>query len=136
MNIARKILLNGNYSIVVVKNGNILVKKKGDGIKPIIEIINEFKDEITNSIIGDKILGKASALLCVYSKVKGVYSPQATKTAIAILIKSGIPVEIDKIVPYITNKDQDGICPFEKMIMNVNSEYEAYEILNNKFKII
>ena len=119
-------------SIVVVKNSDVLIKKEGDGIRPILEVIEGLKDEIQGSIVGDRILGKASALLCRYSKVKGVYSPHATKTAIAILIMAGIPSQIDEMIPYIKNRDGSDVCPFEKMLSDIDSPEEAYKILKEK----
>jgi hypothetical protein len=133
MDLARKILLKTDYSIIVIKNECILIKKRGEGIFPILETIGELKNCINDVIIGDRILGKASALLCKYANVKGVYSPQATKTAIAVLIMAGIPSQIDELIPYIKNRDGNGFCPFEELLKNVNSSEEAYKILSKKF---
>jgi len=129
MDRAREILSTTDCSVVVVKNGDILTKKQGNGIKPILEAIEELGQDTKGSTIGDRILGKASALLCVYSKVSGVYSRQATKTAIAVLIRAGIPGQTDEMIPYIKNRSRDGLCPFEKMLSNTDSPEEAYRIL-------
>ena len=129
MDRAREILSTTDCSIVVVKNGTTLTKKQGDGIKPILEAIEELGQDMKGSIIGDRILGKASALLCVYSEASGVFSKQATKAAIAVLIRAGIPGQTDKMIPYIKNRNGDGLCPFEKMLSDTNSPEEAYEIL-------
>jgi len=129
MDLARDILSKTDYSIVVVKNGEVLTKKQGDGIRPILETIDELGEDIQASIVGDRILGKASALLCVYSKVRGVCAPQATKTAIAVLIRAGIPGQTDELIPFIKNREGDGLCPFEKMLLDVDSPEEAFEIL-------
>ena len=104
LELVRDILNTSDVSIVVVKNSQVLTKKTGDGIKPILDAIEELGENIHGSILGDRILGKASSLLCRYAKIKAVYSPQATKTAIALLIMGGIPVQVDHMIPYITNK--------------------------------
>ena len=132
MDLAREILLKTDYSIVVIKNSKILTKRRGVGIRPILETIDELNNSIHDSVIGDRILGKASALLCRYAKAKGVYSPQATKTAIALLIMADIPSQIDQMVPYIKNRNGDGACPFEEMLKGVESPDEAYNILKEK----
>ena len=132
MDAARDILSKTDCSIVVVKNANILTKKQGDGIRPILEAIDELREDMQGSIVGDRILGKASALLCVYSKVNGVYSPQATKTAIAVLIRAGILSQTEETIPYIKNRDGDNLCPFEKMLVDVDSPDEAFKILKEK----
>jgi len=131
INLARVILSSEDFSIVIIRDGKILSHKKGDGIKPILKIIEELGDEIKGTVVGDRILGKASAFLCSYSKVKGVYSPQATKTAIAILIIGGIPCQADEMIPFIKNRTGDGLCPFEKMLQNVETPEEAYKILKD-----
>ncbi len=132
INLARDSLLNSNSSIVIVKNGVLLTKKSGNGIRPLLDTIQELKKEMNGSIIGDKILGKASALLCIYGKVKGVYSPQSTESAISLLSREDIIYETDKIIPYVKNKYGDDICPFEKMIENIEQPIEAYKILKGR----
>jgi hypothetical protein len=89
-------------------------------------------DDIHDSVIGDRILGRASALLCRYTKVRAVYSPQATKTAIALLIMGSIPSQVDQLIPFIKNRDGNGLCPFEKSLQNINEPKEAYNVLKEK----
>jgi len=132
LELARDIINTSDFSVVVIKNSQVIFKKKGDGIKPILETIEELGEEIHGSIIGDRILGKASALLCIYSQAKAVYSPQATKTAIALMLINGIPSQADVLIPRIDNRDGTDMCPFEKMLKNVNSPDEAYNILKAK----
>jgi len=130
--LAQKVITSEDVSVVVVDYGKILRKKKGQGIKPFLEVIEEMGDEIHGSVIGDRILGRASALLCRYSKIRAVYSPQATKTAIAILIMGSIPAQIEKLVPFIKNRDGSGLCPFEKMLENIDEPKKAYNFLKEK----
>jgi hypothetical protein len=129
---ARDIIQTSDYVVVVIKNNKILCKKKGSGIKPFLEVIEELGDNIHGSILGDRILGKASALLCRYSQAKAVYSSYGTKAAIAMLILGGIPSQIESMIPFINNRSGDDMCPFEKMLENVNSPWEAYTILKQK----
>ena len=63
--LAKQIMSESDASIVVIKYGKIWKEKKGDGIKPFLEVIEEM-DDITGSVIGNRILGKAEALLCRY----------------------------------------------------------------------
>jgi len=132
LDLAREIISTTDCSVVVIKYGKIWKKKKGDGLKPLIEAIEEMGEDIRESVIGDRILGKASALLCRYSKAGGVYSPQGTKTAIALLIMGCIPCQVDKMIPFIQNKDGNDYCQFEKMLKDVDSPEEAYKILKNE----
>lgn len=128
-------MLQSDLSLIVVKDGKILTKKKGLGIKPFLEAIEELKERMYGSTVADRILGKASALLCVYAKISNVYSPQSTKTALAVLIRAGIPGHTDMLIEHIKNKTGDDICPFEKMLLDIDSPEVAYNILKNAIKI-
>jgi len=132
LKIAREALSNSDTSVVVVSYGKIWKEKKGKGIRPIIEAIDEMGEDINDSIIGDRILGRASSLLCRYAKAKGVYSPKGTKTGIALLIMGGVPCQVDELIPRIDNKDGNDICPFEKILKEVTSPEEAYKVLKEK----
>jgi hypothetical protein len=44
----------------------------------------------------------------------------------------GIPCQIDQMIPFIQNKYGNDICPFEKMLKDVESPDEAYRILKDK----
>ena len=130
--LAKQVLSEKDVSIVLINNSKIWKEKKGPGIKPILELIDELGKEISDYVVGDRILGRASAFLCSYGKVKAVYSPQATKTAIAILIINGIPCQVDEMIPFIKNRDGTGMCPFEEMLSEVEKPDEAYSIIKNQ----
>jgi hypothetical protein len=130
MDLARDILSSESCSIVVIKDKKIITKKQGMGVRPILEVIDDLGESLKNTIIGDRILGKASALLCAYAKVAGVYSPKATKTGLAVLIRAGIPGQTDQLIPFIQNKYGTDVCPFEKLLKEIDSPDDAFEILN------
>ena len=132
LELAREVLSTTDSSIVVISYGKIWKKKTGEGIRPILETIEEMGEDIQGSIIGDRILGRASALLCRYAKAQGVYSPQGTKTGIALLIMGGVPCQVDELIPFIKKRDGDDLCPFEKMLKDVTSPEAAYKILKGK----
>ena len=127
--LARELLLGSDYYFVVVKNGALLTGKRGNGIKPILQAIDEIGENIQGSTVGIRLLGKASALLCAYAKAAGVYTPQATKKAIAVLIRANIPGRADQMIPYLDNKEDDDVFKFENMVINIDSPEEAYNIL-------
>jgi len=132
LKLAREILTSTDNSIVIIDNGKIWNQKKGNGISSILEIIDEKGDDISNSVIGVRILGKASALLCRYAKAKGVYSPQGTKTGIALLIMGGVPCQVDELITIIKDSDYSDLCIFENTLKDVVSPEEAYKILKQK----
>ena len=132
MELAREVLSKTDCSIVVISYGKIWKQKTGEGIGPILETIEEMGEDICDSVIGNRFLGRASALLCRYAKAQAVYSPQGTKTGIALLIMGGVPCQVDELIPQIMNRNGDDICPFEKMLKDVTSPEEAYKTLKEK----
>jgi len=132
LSVAKKILSDKDVSIVLIKYKKIWKEKKGAGVKPIFDLIDEMGNELSEYVVGDRILGKASAFLCRYANVKAVYSPQATKTAIAILILGGIPCQVDQMIPFIKNREGTGLCPFEDLLKDVEKPDVAYKIIKEK----
>ena len=132
MNLITDLFSKSDYSIIIVKNGSIILKKKENEIKTLLEAINDFQDNLKNSTIGINLLEKASALLCVYTKVAGVYSHRSTKKALAVLIRAGIPGQTDEIIikPEESNNQQDFL--YEKRLSYIDSPEFAYEILKEK----
>jgi hypothetical protein len=132
LELARKVITTEACNLVVVKYEKIWKKKKGEGVKPILEAIVEMGGDINGSVIGERTLGKASALLCRYAKASGVYSTGGTKTAIAILIMGGVPCQVDKMIPFIQKNEINNQYLFEKILNKVDSPEEAFAILKEK----
>ena len=131
--LARNVITNEKCTLVIIKYGKIWKKDKETGIKPVLDAISEMGEDINGSIIGEKTLGKSSALLFRYAKAAGVYSPQGTKTAIALLIMGGVPCQIDSMIPSIDRFNNSGLFQAENILKDVSSPEEAYLILKEKF---
>jgi hypothetical protein len=129
---AQRSLKENGSSIVAVKGSKVIKEKTGSGLRPFLELISELGDQLSECVIGDRILGKASALLCRYSMIRGVYSPEGTKTAIATLIIGAIPCQVDSLIPFIKNLNGDGVCRFEQLLKDVDDPHQAYELLYEK----
>lgn len=127
LELAREIISKKEGTVVIIKYGKIWKKKKEEGIRPLMEAIDEMGEDVVDSIIGVSILGKASSLVCRNSKVAAVYSPQGTKTGIALLILGSIPCQVDQMIPCVQNPDL-----FEDLVKEIDSPEEACKILKNK----
>jgi hypothetical protein len=132
LELARNVINNDDCNFVVVKNEKIWKKEKDEGLKPILEVIVEMDEDINGSVIGERILGKATALLFRYAKASGVYSIQGTKTAIALLIMGGVPCQVDKMIPFIQKNKTNNQYLFEDILNEVISPEEAFAILKEK----
>jgi hypothetical protein len=115
LQIATEELVKNCYSLVIAKNGSVIVRSKGKGVRSLFEAIDKNREEIAGSSIADRVIGKAAAMLCVYGRVKAVYTPVASESAIEILRNNSIHAEAEKLVPFILNANRTDMCPVEKL---------------------
>lgn len=125
-------LKQGNYAIIA-SNG---YSSYDNGIRPVIDRINEDLSFFKDLIVADKIIGKASAMLLCLSGVKEVYCVVLSKAGESILKEYNVTYHYENLVDYIVNRKGDGMCPMEKTVENINDLNEAYEALNRKIKEI
>lgn len=132
IDLAREVITDKNCSFVVIKYGKIWKKAKEPGVKPVLDAIDEMGEDINGSIIGERTLGKASALLFRYAKAAGVYSSKGTKTAIALLIMGGIPCQVDSMIPYIDRYDNSDLFKVDNLLKEIDTPEHAYAILKER----
>ncbi len=126
---AQVLLKLSESSLVVIKQGEIIHKRKGEGIAPFIDLIETTDADFSDCVIGDRLLGRASAFLCRYVNAAGVYAEKGTKKALALLMVGGILGQVVTFIPHISNQSQDGLCPFERAVASIESPDEAYTII-------
>ena len=136
LELAKQILEDENQSLVVVKNGQVIYKSVDRGIKPMLTITNEFKEEASGSSIADKVIGKGAALLCVNLNIKAVYGDLMSQAGIDMLEKNKIKYEFKESCEYIKNREGTGYCPIEKLSMDVDEPRELLEKLKIFFASI
>lgn len=69
------------HSLVVIKEGKTEVYD-GRGIKPLVDYVRN--KDFERAYAGDKVIGKAAALLFVYGGAKYVYTPLISKPAVEV----------------------------------------------------
>lgn len=121
-------LIKNNYSILT-SNGYFSYE---NGIKPVINRLNEDINFFKGLVVVDKVVGKASAMLLCLSKVKEVYALVLSKSGEEILNKYGIIYHYDELVECIMNRKGDDMCPMEKAIKDVDNLEDCYKILKEK----
>lgn len=129
---AQLLMQISDVSLVVIKDGAVLHKRTGKGIAPFIDLIESTSTDFSDCVIGDRLLGRASAFLCRYVNAAGVYAVTGTKKALAVLMVGGVMARVDHFIDYISNQSQDGLCPFERVVSSTESTVEAYELIKNK----
>ena len=108
----------------------LLFTSSKDGLKPLLEYVDNIVPHQGEIKIFDKIMGNAAALLAVKADCKEAYSPLGSEFAIETLSDYSIEYYFTKVVPYIQNREGQGMCPMEKLSMNKSPE-EFYETLRH-----
>lgn len=134
LDVAKQTLMRENLSLVIVKNGKIIFKSNLHGIIGLLQAIDNLGKQLNSASIADKIVGKAAALLMVYSHVSSVYATLVSNDGLMVLRKNNVKVEYDDLTPRIMNRRGDDICPFEKISLTARSPEEAYMKLKNYAK--
>ncbi len=123
----KQIILDGQASFLIIKDNNLIYQDLGIGVKPIIKVINTNPDLIKDAIIIDKVIGKAAALLLIKFKAQAVQGLLMSKTAIKMLDKHSLSYQYDKLVPYIANRNNDGLCPLEDSVKDTDDLQQGYD---------
>ena len=128
------ILKQQRESCVVMKNGDIVYKATGRGVKPLLALIETQPSLMQDAMVIDKIIGKAAALLCIKGGVSGVYGELMSMSACEYLKKQGIKPQYGRCIDVISNRDKSGICPLEKSVMEIDDPEEGYAALKETIK--
>jgi len=94
---------------------------------PVVQLQRDI-DYLQDTVVGIEFLGKASALLCAYGRVRAVFTSQATKTALAVMIRAGIPCQTEKMIPQLP-LDSPLFDEFEQRVQTIDEPHTWYQIL-------
>jgi hypothetical protein len=130
LEIAKRQLRKGGFSLVIAKGGRIVFETRQSGVSGFLKAIDEFgKRGLAGSSIADRVVGRAAAMLCVYCGVRAVYAVIVSNRGKELLEENGVSFQFESLVPNILNRQQTGVCPFEKVVAPISNAGEAYEKL-------
>mgnify|MGYP003556285840 CR=1 FL=1 len=132
LNYIKELLLKDNHSIVILKKDASIVTSDDRGVFPLINLLEEDQLQLQDSIIADKVIGKAAALLMIYGGVKEVYSPVISTPAIKVFYSHNVNIYYDKEVERIINRKGDGLCPMETLCIDIDNPSDAFDIISRK----
>jgi len=130
-----KYLKENNLSIRIEKNGEIIFESYDPMLKPLFTCLLKKREELKGATVVDKIVGRAAALLSQLGEVKEVITPLASETAREVLESAGIELYAEKMIPYIVNRDNTGMCPMEKMAIECDTAEAFFEKLKGIIKV-
>lgn len=103
--------------LVIVRNGNVLAKRSGKGIRPLMEIVSTESDILSGSAIADRIVGAAVAMIAAHFQVADVYGDVMSQGAVRLLAQGNIRYRYAFLTDYIKNRQGTGMCPIEEMAL-------------------
>jgi hypothetical protein len=134
---AKSRLYGEDSTLVVVKSGEVLFETRSHKISGLLVAIEQIGERLNGAAVADRVAGKAVALLCVYAKIREVYSEVLSRKAKAVFEENGIPGEWKELVDDILDLNKSGICPFEKTAADISDPeqaYAAFKALQASFK--
>ncbi len=131
----KKILLKENHTIVIYKNDASIFVSNDRGVVPLMKLLEEDYFQLKDSIIADKVIGKAAALLMVFAGIKEVYTPIISVLAKQVFEKHNVKFHYDKEVERIINRKGDGLCPMETLCSDIENPEEAFNAIKSRILI-
>jgi len=129
LHLAKQRLSEKNLSLVVTKRGRVLFETEAHGISGLLDAIKELGNDMKDSSVADRIVGRAAALLFAYSGVVAVFAVTASDGGIEVLKANHIFYEFESRVSRILNSKKVDICPFEKLVTGFSDPKKAYKEL-------
>ena len=115
-NKAKDILENKELTCVICL-GNEVYESSERGVKPVLDFLDKGMT-FDGGCAADKVVGAGAAFLYVLLGVKEVYAAVLSKMAKEVLLKNGISVCYDVLVPKIQNRAKTGFCPIETSVLD------------------
>jgi len=134
LEISKARLNQRNFSLVIVKDRKILFETVSSGLWGLLQAIELLDKELAESSVADKVMGRAAALLLVYSCVSAVFAVTISEEGIKVLKDNGILYQFENRVPHILNSEGDDMCPFEKLTITLTNPAETYSRLKSLIK--
>ncbi len=129
---AKSLLKADSYTCVFCK-GDTVFTFTARGVRPLVELYQSTTN-VTDFSAADKVVGRGAAFLYLLLEIKHLYAAVISRSALELLNQNSIYVEYDTLTDNIINRAGDGICPFEKAVLNVDDKSQAYEIIVEKLK--
>jgi hypothetical protein len=131
--LARSILEEEGWNLVIVKEGQVLFSSRESGVAPLFQAVQGMGWILHNAAVADRIAGLAVAMLCLHARINSVYAGIASQGALDILEGQGVTITSKSTVPYISNYDGTDLCPFEKMARNCQGPSQLFAALQSLF---
>lgn len=129
LELARREILDNGWSVVAVKNGEVLAGKVGRGVRPFVELVAELGESLRGATLGDRVIGRAVAMVAGHVGLKDVYARLISQGALEEFSRRGVPVAWDRVTTAIKDRTGTGLCPTEKLALGQTDPEVVFEAL-------
>jgi len=131
--LARYLLEEEKWNLVIAKEGQVLFSSRERGIAPFFQAVQSMGRSLHNAAMADRIMGSAVAMLCLHARITSLYAGIASQGALDMLKGQGVTVSSKSTVPYISNYDGTDLCPFEKLAGSCQGPSQLFAALQSLF---
>ena len=104
-----ELLKDNGYTLAVLKGDQVVFHSQERGLKPLYQLYRQQPELLRDSVIADKVTGKAAAVLAVLGGAKEVYSDLISEHAFQVLESGGVKTRYGGKAPYIINRTKTGV---------------------------
>jgi phosphatidylglycerophosphatase A len=133
IDLARSLLEEEKWNLVIVKGGQVIFSSRERGVAPFFQAVRSMGNSLHNTVIADRIVGLTVAMLCLHARIAAVYAVIASQGALDMLKKKGVAVSSKNTVPHISNYDGTDLCPFEKLARSCQKPSQLFAALESLF---
>jgi len=120
------------FSLMVYENDVVIFQSTSKGVRPHLEAIDTLGTKLKGTTMVDKIVGRAAALLILYSGAKEVHAGVISSGGRELLQKAGLKLFYSDETEYIKTIDGRIYCPFEAMVQGIDDPTQAYHAIVEK----
>jgi hypothetical protein len=119
-------------SLMVYNGGEVIFQSASKGVRPYLEAIDALGGRLKGTLIVDKIVGRAAALLLLYSGAVEVHAGVINPGGRKLIEDAGVRLFYDKEIEHIKTVDGRIYCPFESMVQGISDPTVAYHAVVEK----
>lgn len=120
----------GQATLCAARDGKLVYRSSGRGIGDLLQVIaTQSGTELQALDWGDKLIGRAAALLFVLLRPTSVFGLTMSAGAEDVLREAGVSFAHDEVIPEIPNRTNTGPCPMEAATVGVTDPVLALQIL-------
>ena len=126
---ACRMIESGEVSCVLIKDGKVINKADGRGVRPLIQYYDNNPDMMKGALVVDRIIGRAAAMILVAGGAGSVYGLTMSRSGMEYLCAHGISCSCGRCIDIISNREGNGICPLERTVMDIEDPVEGIAAL-------